>query len=80
MEAAPQLLKEAPRVTVVDDVITKGRTLYAGCVLIKEALPEADVRAFAVIRTMGLVPDIVKILDPVEGTLKAAWDDVVRVP
>jgi hypothetical protein len=80
MEAAAALLKDATHVTVVDDVITKGPTLYAGCVLVKEALPHADVRAFGLVRTMGYVPDVPQILEPVTGTLRHVFDNVVREP
>jgi len=73
-------LPEDRHITVVDDVITKGRTLYAGCVLLQEAISGADVRAFGLVRTMGLVPDVAEILDPVVGILKSAWGDVVRIP
>lgn len=64
-------------VTIVDDVITKGRTLYAGCVLMQEAVPGVDVRAFGLISTSQ---NFTKILDPVEGHLNSAWDDVIRSP
>jgi hypothetical protein len=67
-------------ITVVDDVITKGTTLYAGCVLLQEAIPGADVRAFGLIRTMGLIPNVVEIVDPAVGTLTPGWDDAVRNP
>ena len=62
MKATPWLSDGgAPRVTIVDDVITKGATLYAGCVLIREAMPEADVRLFALVRTMSQ-GDVAEIL------------------
>src|SRR5438309_2893675 len=75
MEAVPWLSDGgSPRVTIVDDVITKGATLYAGCVLIREAMPDADVRVFALVRTMSY-GDVEKILVPAVGVVKTAWDN-----
>ena len=80
MEATPWLSDGgAPHLTIVDDVITKGATLYAGCVLIREAMPEADVRVFALVRTMSQ-GDVAEILAPCVGVVKTAWDNVIRVP
>jgi hypothetical protein len=39
------------RITLIDDVITKGATLLAGASRLAEAFPGATVRAFALIRT-----------------------------
>jgi hypothetical protein len=80
MEATPWLSDgEAPRVTIVDDVITKGATLYAGCVMIRELMPRAEVKAFAVVRTISH-GDVENILQPCVGEIKKAWDNVMRVP
>jgi len=80
MEATPWLSDgAAPRVTIVDDVITKGATLYAGCVLILETMPKAEVRVFAVVRTMSH-GDVERILQPCVGEIKTAWENVMRVP
>jgi hypothetical protein len=46
-----------------------GRTVF-GCVLhLHEAHPEAEIRAFAVFRTLGFVDEIDKIMDPATGTI-----------
>lgn len=57
------------RITVVDDVITKGATLLAAASLVAAAFPNAEVRTFALVRTMGLVPDVERIVDPVVGRI-----------
>jgi len=36
---------------------------------LKEMFPNAEIRAFALVRTMGLVPDIKEIVDPCIGTV-----------
>ena len=63
-----------PVITVVDDVVTKGNTLLAAVSLVKSAFPTATVRGFAVLRTLGLVPDVDRILDPCEG--EVLWNGV----
>lgn len=79
MEASVSLV-HGSRVILVDDVVTKGVTLYAGCALVQEKMPGADVRAFGLIRTLGLQPDIERIVDPVVGILRYGWGDVQRAP
>jgi hypothetical protein len=58
------------RITVVDDVVTKGATLLAAASLLAVAFPDAEIRAFALVRTMGLIPDVDRILDPVLGWIR----------
>lgn len=58
--------------TLVDDVVTRGDTLIAAASRVQEAYPSATVRAFAVVRTMGLVEDIKRIVEPVVGMIKSA--------
>jgi Na+/citrate or Na+/malate symporter len=45
------------RILLVDDVITKGRTLIAAATRVHEAFPQAPICAFALLRTMGLVAE-----------------------
>lgn len=70
------------RIVLVDDFITKGATLYAGAALLMRAIPEAQLSAFALVRTMGLVPEIERIVDPVQGVIRysPASDSVDRQP
>lgn len=57
------------QITLVDDVLTMGRTSYACATLLREAFPEAKIRIFAMIRTQGMVDDITSIFDPAVGTI-----------
>ena len=68
------------RIVIVDDVITKGRTLLAAAVRLYEAFPHADIRAFALVRTMGFVSDVSQSLDPCQGVVRWARGDARREP
>jgi predicted amidophosphoribosyltransferase len=72
--AAPQSL------VLIDDVVTKGRTLLAAAARAREAFPEAQIRAFALLRTMGLVPGIEHVLDPCTGEIRWQAGDAQRIP
>jgi hypothetical protein len=80
MRVTPGIERPA-RITLVDDVVTKGATLLAAASLVAQAFPGSDVRAFALVRTMGLVPEIERIVDPVVGRIvKTARGDADRQP
>lgn len=78
--AVDRVLVHPSRITVVDDVVTKGATLIAATSRVAEAFPETEVRAFALVRTMGRIEDVERIVDPCQGIL--AWDghEVERSP
>lgn len=56
-------------ITLVDDVLTMGRTSFACALRLHEVFPNARINVFAVMRTLGLVPDVEKITDPALGTI-----------
>ena len=70
----------AKAMVIIDDVITKGATLLAAASLLKEAFPTAEIKGFALVRTMGLQPDVDRILDPCTGTVKYRNDEAEREP
>ena len=45
------------------------RMSYACAQRLHEAFPNAEVQAFAVIRTQGLIPNAEAIVDPAVGTI-----------
>jgi hypothetical protein len=76
----PDLSGAPRRIVLIDDVITKGRTILAAAARLHEALPCADIRAFALVRTMGLLPDVSYFLEPCLGVVRWAGGDARREP
>lgn len=68
------------RIVLVDDVITKGRTLLAAAARLRGALPHADVRAFAMVRSLGFSARLDRLLDPCMGWVYWAGGDARREP
>lgn len=74
-------LEAPPRIAVVDDVVTKGATLLAACSLIREAFPRSVVKGFALIRTLGLQPDVDQLILRCTGTVRLnQWGEADRAP
>jgi len=67
-------------IVLVDDVITKGRTLVAAAMRVHEAFPQANIRAFALVRTMGLILDVARLFEPCEGVIRWNGRDAYRDP
>lgn len=67
-------------VVLIDDVITKGRTLLAAAARIREAFPHAQIRAFALLRTMGFIAGVEQLLDPCRGEIRWQRGDARRIP
>jgi len=72
--------KAAKNILLVDDVITKGRTLAAAAIRMQQVFPKADVRAFALIRTMGFVLDVPRLFEPCQGVIHWNGEDAYRAP
>jgi hypothetical protein len=56
-------------ITLVDDVITIGRTSIAAASKLSEKFPNATIRVFSLIRTRGLIAEIDNILSVQLGTI-----------
>lgn len=80
MRARLDLLDRPRRVTLIDDFVTRGATLLAAASRLQEALPGAEIRAFVLVRTMGLVAEIESIGAPCAGTIRCDGKVVERHP
>ena len=74
------LAGEPRKIVLIDDVITKGRTILAAVARLHEALPNTDIRAFALVRTMGFLPDVEQFSEPCQGVIRWAGGDTRRDP
>ena len=68
------------RITLVDDFVTKGSTLLGAAGRLATVLSSHTPRAFALVRTMGLRPDVERIVDPCVGTIRRHGSDADRQP
>jgi len=68
------------RIVLIDDVITKGRTLLAAAARMQAAFPHADIRAFALIRTVGFRQRVDSLIEPCHGVVRWAGGDARRDP
>jgi pyrimidine operon attenuation protein/uracil phosphoribosyltransferase len=70
----------ADSVVLIDDVVTRGRTLLAAAARAREAFPDAQIRTFALLRTMGFLTDIPRLLEPCRGEIRWRAGDARRIP
>jgi hypothetical protein len=68
------------RIVLIDDVVTRGRTLLAAASRVQEAFPYSQIRAFALLRTLGLIPGVQQLLDPCRGEIRWKAGDAHRSP
>lgn len=68
------------QLTLVDDVITRGRTLLAAARRLHEAFPTAKISAFALLRTLGPDEALRRVFDPCRGDIRWASGDARRYP
>jgi hypothetical protein len=68
LEVDHQIIEPA-EITLVDDVVTLGRTALACAQRLREAFPNTEIRLFAMMRTLGLIPEIERVVDPCVGTI-----------
>jgi predicted amidophosphoribosyltransferase len=67
-------------IVLIDDIVTKGRTLLAAAARLHETFPQARIRAFALVRTMGRGHDVQRLLEPCRGEILWRSGDAHRRP
>lgn len=75
-----RMVTDRPWLCLIDDVITKGATLLGAATRLQKTFPQANVSAFALVRTLGFVDDIEKIVEPAVGTVTLRGDEAFREP
>jgi hypothetical protein len=79
IDAVQEFLPET-KITVVDDIITRGRTTLACVSLLQERYPEADIRAFAFCRHVN-ASEVDRIIAPCnDGKVTLESGDCFRRP
>jgi hypothetical protein len=68
------------KIVLIDDVITKGRTLLAAATRLRAELPYGEIRGFALIRTQGFVQHVEHLTEPCHGVVWWAGGDAHREP
>jgi predicted amidophosphoribosyltransferase len=68
------------RLLLIDDVVTKGRTLLAAAMRLHEAFPQAHITAFALLRTLGFKDHLEGLLEPCVGRIGWRAGDAHRNP
>ena len=68
------------RLTLVDDVITRGRTVLGAAARLREAFPDSEIRAFALMRTLGRGEVPWRNPDPCVGRVCWVCSDARRIP
>lgn len=63
------VLANPTQITLIDDVLTMGRTMCACAQILSDKFPDAKIRAFAMIRTQGFIPNIATIVEPSKGKI-----------
>lgn len=71
-------LNPVRRAVLVDDVVTKGSTLVAAASRLREVLPNSEIVGFSAVRTMGLIPEVDRIIQPVRSTITFNGFDAAR--
>ena len=75
-----ELLFKPKKIILVDDVITRGATALGAVNKLGESFPDANIRVFAVMRTISNQSEFSNIVDPCTGYVSLSRVDTFRVP
>ncbi|MDJ1497649.1 hypothetical protein QNI19_32215 [Cytophagaceae bacterium DM2B3-1] len=65
---APEMITHR-QITLIDDVLTLGRTSVACALKLREAYPQIEIKLFVLLQTKSLVPDIAQFIEPYVGEI-----------
>lgn len=75
-----KLLFDPKEIVLVDDVITRGATMLGAINKLADAFPNANIKAFAVMRTISDPDQFSEIVQPCTGTISLVGNDTFRDP
>ena len=75
-----KLLFEPKEIVLVDDVITRGATALGAANRLADSFPNANIRIFAVMRTISDPEKFTDIIDPCTGTVSLREENTFRRP
>ncbi|MCX6648859.1 MAG: phosphoribosyltransferase [Candidatus Bathyarchaeota archaeon] len=79
--AVQRRLSEPRNILLIDDIITRGSTLMGSANRLADAYPQANIRAFAAMRTISSPADFKNFYDPCIGTIELRQSgDTLRRP
>lgn len=67
-------------IVLIDDVLTKGRTIFASYARLRTVFADTPVLSFSAMRTQGLIPNIDRLVDPSVGEISWDGDESRREP
>ena len=72
----------AQKLLLVDDIIIRGHTFLGVAWRFQEAFPDAEIKAFATMRTVSNESEFKGLIDPVRGqiTYRPEYNDCLRRP
>ncbi|MDE0089811.1 MAG: hypothetical protein OXP12_00380 [Thaumarchaeota archaeon] len=69
-----RMIVEPKKILLVDDVVTRGSTFLGAACRVSEVYPEAEVKAFAPIRTVSRLRDFTGMETPEHGLIELCKD------
>ena len=52
----------------------------AAALRLRQSFPQSQIRAFALVRTLGLIPEVHRVFDPCKGEIRWNGTDAQRDP
>ena len=75
-----ETLDEPKEILLVDDVVTRGSTFLGAANKLADSFPNANIRAFAAMRTVSNPKEFDKIIDPCVGTIELVGENTFKIP